>query len=224
MRTSGSSVKHAGTVTVVVLLSMLVAGTARPHCDTLDGPVVKAARTALEKGDVTPVLRWASKESEAEVREAFKKTLAVRAKGPEARELADMYFFETVVRIHRAGEGAPYTGLKPAGFDLSPAVVEADKALEKGSVDALVRLVTDAAAAGVRQRFTHASEAKKHAEESVEAGREFVAAYIEFVHYTERLYQDSIAEAAHHGEEGATSEPAPHGAAEKTKAETEHRH
>jgi hypothetical protein len=43
----------------------------------------------------------------------FTKTLAVRKQSKEAKELADMYFFETLVRIHCAGEGAPYTGLKP---------------------------------------------------------------------------------------------------------------
>ena len=51
------------------------------HCDTMDGPVVKTAQAALSKGDVTPVLKWVKPEQEADVREAFKKTLAVR--GPE---------------------------------------------------------------------------------------------------------------------------------------------
>jgi hypothetical protein len=83
------------------------------HCDTLDGPVVQTARTALEKGDITPLLKWVRVEDEKEIKDAFEKTLAVRRKGAEAKELADMYFFETLVRIHRAGEGAPYTGLKP---------------------------------------------------------------------------------------------------------------
>ena len=84
------------------------------HCDTLDGPVVKTARAALEKGDVTPILKWVKKENEAEIRDLFKKTLSVRSKGKEAQELADMYFLETLVRVHRAGEGEPYTGLKPS--------------------------------------------------------------------------------------------------------------
>lgn len=77
------------------------------HCDTLDGPVVQAAKKALEKGDITPVLKWVKKENEAEVRDTFQKTPTVRGKGPEAQELADRYFFESLVCIHRAGEGAP---------------------------------------------------------------------------------------------------------------------
>lgn len=167
------------------------------HCDTLDGPVVKTAKTALEKGDVTPILKWIKKENEKEIKSLFQKTLVVRSKGKEAQELADMYFFETLVRIHRAGEGAPYTGLKPAG-DVEPAVLEADKALEIGSVDNLVRLVTDASAKGIRERFRKAYEAKKHADHNVEAGREFVEAYVQFTHYVERLHTDAASESNHH--------------------------
>lgn len=170
------------------------------HCDTMDGPVVAAAKQALERGDVTPVLKWVKKDHEGEIREAFKKTLAVRTKGADARELADMYFFETLVRIHRAGEGAPYTGLKPAGTDLGPAVVASDKALDSDSVDSLVKMVTDAVAAGIRERFAKASETRKHADQSVEAGREFVEAYVQFVHYAERLYSDAVTKHAEHVE------------------------
>ena len=159
------------------------------HCDSLDGPVVAAARQALEKADVTPVLKWVDAGSEQEVRAAFRKTLAVRSQGAAARELADQYFLETVVRIHRAGEGEGFTGLKPAGLDLGPAVAGTDRALESGSVDALVRLVGDRAAAGIRQRFDRALAARKHADDSVEAGRQYVAAYVDFIHYVERVYE-----------------------------------
>jgi tetratricopeptide (TPR) repeat protein len=37
-----------------------------------------------------------------------------------------------VVRIHRAGEGAPYTGLKPAGLSEGPIIPIAEKAIEIG--------------------------------------------------------------------------------------------
>ena len=164
------------------------------HCDTLDGPVVKTARAALEKGDVTPILKWIKKENEAEIRDLFKKTLTVRSKGKEAQELADMYFFETLVRLHRAGEGEPYTGLKPAGA-VEPAIAEADKTLEIGSVESLVKLITDAASKGIRERFNKAKEARKHADHSVDAGREFVDAYVQFTHYVERLHIDSTLKA-----------------------------
>ncbi len=176
---------------------------AHSHCDTLDGPVVTEAREALEKGDVTPVLKWVMDTDETEVRSTFQQALAVRALGPEAKELADTHFFETLVRLHRAGEGAPYTGLKPAGTDLGPAVAGADRALETGSADAIVKEVTNVVAEGIRHRFATALEKKKHAGESVEAGRAYVADYVEFVHYVERLHETATAPAAHHAAEVA---------------------
>lgn len=171
------------------------------HCDTLDGPVVATAKAALELGDVKPLLKWVRPEEENEIKSAFQKTLAVRAKGVEAKDLADRYFFETLVRIHRAGEGAPYTGLKP-GEAIDPAVALADKSLESGSVDKLVNVLTNAMSNGIRERFANAYENQKHADESVEAGREFVESYVLFTHYVEGLHGLLKGGAAHHGEEG----------------------
>jgi hypothetical protein len=169
------------------------------HCDTLDGPVVATARTALDNGDVTPLLKWVRPEAEGEIKAAFQKTLAIRGKGAAEKELADMYFFETLVRIHRAGEGAPYTGLKP-GADIDPAVALADKALDSGSVDKLVDVLTNAMANGIRERFAHASKNLKQADSSVAAGREFVESYVVFTHYVEGLHGLIKGGAAHHGE------------------------
>ncbi len=180
---------------LVLLLGELLLwpATAKAHCDTLNGPVVAAAKEALAKGDITPVLVWIKPENEAEVREAFRKTLAVRSKGVEAQDLADRYFFETLVRIHRAGEGAPYTGLKAE--EVEPPVAAADKALETGRVDDLVKLVTEKVEHGIRHRFADTLEKKKLANESVPAGREFVEAYVPFTHYVEGIY--GAAEAPH---------------------------
>jgi hypothetical protein len=168
------------------------------HCDTLDGPVVKDARAALEAGDVTPVLKWVGGAMEPEVREAFRHALAVRALGPDARALADRFFFETLVRVHREGEGAPYTGLKPAGTPVDPAVAGTDKALETGDIDSLVRAIAAAADQGLRTRFARAAETRRHADESVEKGRSYVAAYVDLAHYAERLLQTAAAPAAAH--------------------------
>ena len=207
---------HVLVASTVLGAGLMFPPAARSHCDTMDGPVVLAAKTALEKKDITPVLKWVKQDAEAEIKAAFTKTLAVRTKGPEARELADQFFFETLVRVHRAGEGAPFTGLKPAGTPLEPAVEEADKALQTGSVDKVVKLMTDDAAAGIRKRFAEVQEKKPHAEHNVEAGRELVAAYVEYVHYVEGLHQAAQGAGAHHSEshkaapaKDAHQEPAP---------------
>lgn len=188
--------KIVAAASFVVLAGLLVARVALAHCDTMDGPVVATAKAALQKGDVTPVLKWVSKDGEREIRDAFQKTLSVRSKGPEAKELADMYFFETLVRLHRAAEGAPFTGLKPAG-EVEPVVAAADKAIESGSLDDLAKQISSLVRDGMRQRFDHVVKARKEMDRSVEAGREYVEAYVEFVHYVERLHNDASGAAAH---------------------------
>lgn len=178
-------------------LMLLTLHQVRAHCDGMDGPVVKAAQKALESGDVNLVLIWVQKQDEAEIRDAFSRTMTVRTLGPEAKELADRYFFETLVRVHRAGEGAPYTGLKPAGRDLGPAIPLADGALEGGNIDELVKLITEEIRTGLVERFEHVKKMQDYAPADVNAGREYVQAYVTFIHYAERAY-----EAAHRSAEG----------------------
>jgi hypothetical protein len=156
------------------------------HCDTLSGPVIKDARTALERKDVTTVLKWVSKGDEKEIHQLFQKTLVVRAQSEDAKNLADMYFFETLVRIHRAGEGAPYTGLKAAG-SIEPGIEMADESIVKGSVAGVLRDINKKIEEGVRTRFEKVVETKKHANDSIEAGREFVEAYVDYLHFVENI-------------------------------------
>jgi hypothetical protein len=159
------------------------------HCDGLDGPVVTAARNALETGEVNLVLLWVNKKDEPEIKQAFQKALAVRKLNPEAKELADFYFFETLVRIHRAGEGEPYSGLKPAGRDLGPAIPAADKAILDGKLEPLYQLLTGKTHEGLHEYFKKVMARKNFDKNNVEAGREYIEAYVFFVHYVEQLYE-----------------------------------
>jgi hypothetical protein len=190
-------------VTVVVTILLMGAGLVFAHCDTMDGPIIKNAQKALETGDVNLVLMWIQKNDEAELKQAFQKTREVRKLNPAAKELADRYFLETFVRLHRAGEGEPFTGIKPAGTEREPAVEGADKALESGSIDDLLKLMTKTVVHGIREHFERAVALKKLASESVEAGREYVEAYVKYVHYVEKLYDDATAKTSHHGEPAA---------------------
>ena len=127
----------------------------------------------------------------------------MRALSPQAKELADRFFFETLVRVHRAGEGAPFTGLKPAGRDLGPAIPAADKAIEEGSVESVVKLVTAAMQERLREHFNEVMGAKEFQAGDVAAGRAYVKAYVEFIHYVERLYEASTTAAHGHFDETA---------------------
>jgi hypothetical protein len=169
-----------------------------PHCDSLDGPVVKAAAAALEARDVEIVLPYVPAENEAEIRQTFDRTLQVEPLAPEAKWLADEWFFENVVRIHRAGEGAPYTGLKPAGLGHGPVVPVAERAIESGSPDELVALLRRMVEEAVRARFAEVARRKTQANGDLGANRAHVEAMLGFQVWSHSIYEALHAEAHEH--------------------------
>ena len=178
-----------GVVLAGVVLVLSGPHSALAHCDGLDGPVVKAAQNALRTNNVNLVLVWVQKENEPELKAVFQQTLAVRKLGPESKALADRNLFETLVRLHRAGEGAPYTGLKPAGRDLGPAIPAADRAIESGETAALETLLVNELRAGLRKALQRVQARQKYDVNDVAAGREYVKAYVEYIHFVERLHE-----------------------------------
>jgi hypothetical protein len=183
---------------VVATFALLTSRNVYAHCDTLDGPVAKAGQRSLDTGNLDFALVWIKPAAEVELRAAFKQTLTVRKLGTDARALADRYFIETLVRLHRAGEGEPYTGLKPSGTDLGPAIPAADAAIRSGSQTAVTKLVTDAVTTGVRDRLNRVIATRGYNASDVAAGREYDEAYVGFLHYVERLYVDAASETSSH--------------------------
>ena len=185
--------KHLFLALALTVIALPVFG----HCDSVKGPVVVDAQLALDKGDVTPVLKWVKPADEKEIRDAFAQTLTVRAQGGEAKTLADRWFFETLVRVHRAGEGAGFTGLKGPDFKVEEGIELADAAIDSGSLDAAEKALMGTISEGLRERYAAVKAAKEHASHNVEAGRHYVEAYVEFIHYAERLHQAATTGAAH---------------------------
>ena len=161
--------------------------TASAHCDSYDGPVIKDAEKALEANNVNLVLKWVSKEQEKEIIPLFQKTYELRNRDKEVYEIVKKHFFETLVRLHRETEGAPYTGLKPAGTT-KPIIKMTDKALDENSVDDFLQKLNNHIDNVVREKFNKVSELNKVKDNSVEKGREFVAAYVDYTHTVEAIH------------------------------------
>jgi uncharacterized protein DUF6448 len=172
-----------------------------PHCDTMDGPVVKAATRALEEKDVALVLPYVPKDGEGEVKRRFASVVDLREQGDQARELADLHFFETVVRLHRAGEGEPFTGLKPAGLDPGPVIPVAERAIVTGSADELVSVLCDTIAERARTQLQTVLKLRERANGDIEANREYVSAMLGLQVWAHGLYECAESaphEAGHH--------------------------
>ncbi len=181
---------------IVTLLAALKPATVQAHCDTAEGPAVKDGRKALETGNINYALKWIPADGEAELRDVFEKALKVRTFGAEAAELADRLFLETMVRIHRMGEGVGFTGIQPVGTQIDPVVKAADEAIVLGSDADLLPMVPEERRAGLDKRFQAAVAIKDFDVEDVAAGRRYLAAYVSFFKYAEGEDHE------HHGHEG----------------------
>lgn len=170
---------------MVTLLLALVPNTAFAHCDTMQGPLIRDAQKAIQENNVNIVLKWVPETDEAEIKDAFNQTMKVRILSPEAEKLADKSFFETLVRIHRAGEGVPFTGVKPVGTPIDPKIAAADKAIATGNLTPLKALLPQKDRAELAERFDKAMALKNFNVNDVKAGREYIEAYVKFFKFAE---------------------------------------
>lgn len=178
-------VKHAAALVVAVLL--LLPATVLAHCGSYDRPVIREAQKALKTNNVSLLYKWIAPADEAQIQMLFDKTYSLRNGDPEIYDLVETYFLETLVRLHRATEGAAYTGLKPSG-SVNPIVVMSDGALETGNIDGLPDKLTGHIAEVVREKFDKVEMLSKQKELSPAKGREYAHAYVDYVHTIEGIH------------------------------------
>jgi hypothetical protein len=190
---------------IAIVAAVMIVGTqsAQAHCDSIDGPVAKAVQKALETGNINPVLAYAPASDEAEIRAAFVKSRKVRGLGADARELADAAFMETVVRLHRAGEGAIYTGLKPAGIDYGPVIPAAEQAVGTGDLTKLKAALMHEIDHALQERLAHVRELQKaplepKTDAEVPHSRKRVSGELGFITFAENLRQAALGKGAEH--------------------------
>ena len=184
-------------LTIVFLFVLIGTVDILAHCDSMEGPVVKASQNALETGNINYVLIWVREEDEQEIKAMFDRVNKVRALSPEAKELADMYFFETVVRVHRMGEGVGYTGLKPAGYQPEEGIEAADIAIAENSLVPIYKHIDEKKNPEIKEYFADLQSKKDYDVNDLTAGREYVEAYVHFIHYVEAQFGGNAVEDTH---------------------------
>lgn len=191
-----SQTKAIYTSLITLLFVLGFSFNSQAHCDRVNGPVAVAAKQALETGDVSKALIWVGDRQTKELRSKFQQSLKAFNHGEESQKLAEQYFMETTVRLHREAEGMPYTGLKPAQPS-SEDIQTAEQALNSGDLTPVTDLLTDEIRQKTNELYQDAMEAKDSREQSVEAGRQWVDAYVKYIVYIHSLHQKIQAGPAH---------------------------
>lgn len=173
---------------VVIIFMALVPWKMEAHCDSYDGPVIQDAYKALKSKDVTPILKWVEVKHEQEVVSLFNKTLTYQNVDDQVYQLLEKHFLETLVRLHREGEGAPFTGLKPAG-STELIVQMTDEALQNQDIEAFLEKFSAHTERFIHEKYEKVAALKLVKDNSVEQGRAFVAAYVDYTHTVEALHR-----------------------------------
>ncbi|PHS51961.1 MAG: hypothetical protein COB01_08825 [Lutibacter sp.] len=186
-----------GTLPLILFAILLFTSQATfAHCDSYDGPVIKDAVLALKTNDVNPVLKWITNDQENEITALFHKTYKLRNGDKEVYEIVEKHFFETLVRLHRETEGAPYTGLKPAG-STKQIIQMTDEAIKVGNVGGFLLKLNKHIEKIVREKYDKVLQLSKVKDNSTKQGREYVEAYVNYTHTIEAIH-DIIEHGAGH--------------------------
>lgn len=155
------------------------------NCDSMGGPVVKAAEMALEMENVNHILPYVNEDDENEIKSAFEKASFVRELNADAADLADYWFFETVVRLHLKGKNEPFHGLKSSKDDMSPIMRKAKMAMDEEDLTDLFEFLSAKLETEMRKRFMEVLNSKDCDFNEVDEAREYVNSVIEFVSYVD---------------------------------------
>lgn len=165
--------------------------TASAHCDGIDGPVVMAAKKSIEENNVNYVLAWIKPEYEQEIRATYLQVMDIRNQNEETKKITDYYFFETVVRLHRLGEGEPYTGLKPSGTKVDKGIVLADQSIADHNLDELEASMINEVKKSLDDKYQVVMQKSNYDPNDIGAAREYVEAYVQFIHFSEKMFEAS---------------------------------
>jgi hypothetical protein len=159
------------------------------YCDSMDGPVVKAAEVALEMENVNYALPYILEKYEDELKDAFERTIQVRELSGDAAELADYWFFETTVRLHLKGRKRPYNGLKPSGINGDPVLSMADQAINNENLKDLMNFLLNSIKEDVDVRFDEVVSKKDYDINDIDDARDYVDSMLNFYFYLQQLFK-----------------------------------
>lgn len=183
-------------LSLILFFSLLSIQSASAHCDSFDGPALLDAAKALETNNVDLIKKWIRTEDEAVVVPLFHKTYSLKNGDATVYEIVRTHFYETLIRLHREMEGASFTGLKPAGTTAHITVMS-DKALTSGDFKGLLAALNRHINGQLTEKYEKVAALYSVKDRSVEEGRAYVAAYVDYTHAVEAVHDILESDGSH---------------------------
>jgi hypothetical protein len=155
--------------------------------DEMQGPVVKAAKMALETGNVNYILIWLPEESENTLKNLLEKTCCTRSSRMNMKNRAYDWYFEMVNRFFNIGRPRDNLTIR-GGLAEKPLDLKVDKAIESGNFEEIRDIIPVTHEADAKQRFLHVMNMRNYPVNNIAEGRAYVSAFFDFNRYMHDLY------------------------------------
>jgi len=162
-----------------------------------NGPVIIAAKKALETGNPNYVLIWVPEESENTLKNLLEKTFCERSTRKNIQNRGIDWYFESVNRLHFTCRWPHCPGMTSDGSDMKMIVSMVERAFETGNCEEICGVLPIAHTAEVKLRFHNVMNKRNYTVDDIAAGRAYVSAFIAFIAYLHNLSSVNPEESDH---------------------------
>lgn len=167
------------------------------HHNQLNAQVIKAAKMALDSGNVNYILIWVPEESENKLKNLLEKTCCESSTRDNIQNRAVDWYFKTVNRLHYASGWTSCPGMKSESIDENPIVLKVERAIETGNINEIFGVIPDTPTGDVRRRFCDVMNKKNYNVNNIAAGRDYVSSFIDLIVYLHNLPAENFGRTGH---------------------------
>jgi hypothetical protein len=157
-----------------------------------DGPVISAAKRALETGNAHYILIWIPEESENTVKNLLEKAYCERYTQKNAYNHIVDWYFETINHLHSVHYGPYNLTISTKAPEEKTIIFLVERTCESGNFEEITTVIQDTPSGEMRQRFNDVMKKRNYGVENIAAGRVYVSAFTDFIAFVNNLRSGSL--------------------------------
>jgi hypothetical protein len=160
-----------------------------------NGPVMRAAKMALETGNADHILIWVPEESENTLKNLLEKTCCERTTQRKARNHSIEWYLQTINRLHSEYYRPHDLNISTKTPEERKTILLVERACETGNFDEIATVMQITSDEEIRQRFNDVLNKSNYDMDNIAAGRAYVSAFTDFIACINSLRSGSRREA-----------------------------
>lgn len=160
--------------------------------DSHNGPMMIAAKRALETGKAHHILIWIPEKSENTLKNLLEKVCCKRRIQADGHDRIVDWYFETISRFHSGYYGPHNLNISTKTPEEKSIIFLVESACESGNFEEITTVIRDTPTGEMRQRFDDVMKKRNYCEENIAAGRVYVSVFTYFIAFVNNLRTGSL--------------------------------